>query len=79
MKYKVTIVVTDIYDVEIEADTLAEAQDLALEDSTNWVLDEVASTAELGEDHYRLDPDTGEWTQAWDTYLKPEQTIVRGY
>lgn len=79
MKYKVTIVVTEIYDVEIEADTLAEAQELALEDSTHWVLDEVAGTVELGSDHYRLDTDTGEWAQAWDTYLKPEQTIVRGY
>jgi hypothetical protein len=61
MKYKVTIVVTDIYDVEIEADTLEQAQDLALEDSTRWVLDNKASTTELGGDHWVLDTTTNKW------------------
>jgi hypothetical protein len=64
MKYKVTIVVTDIYDVEIEADTLAEAQELALADSTRWVLDESASTTELGGDHWVQDTETKKWVSA---------------
>jgi len=62
MKYKVTIVETKIYDVEMEADTFEEAQDLALvQDPTHWVLDEQATSIELGTDHLVLDVETNEW------------------
>ena len=62
MKYKVTIVETKIYDVEIEANTFEEAQDLALvEDPTRWVLDEQATSVELGTDHLVWDTKTNDW------------------
>jgi hypothetical protein len=46
------MVVTDIYDVEVEADSLEDAQALALEqDDSKWVKDENACSAYLGDDH----------------------------
>jgi hypothetical protein len=51
MKYKVTIVETKIYDCVVEADSLDEAKDIAVDNEPDWVLDDNAGWTELGEDH----------------------------
>ena len=51
-KYRITMVVTDIYDIEVEADSLEEAQGIALDqDESTWVKDDNACSATLGDDH----------------------------
>ena len=53
--FKITMVVTDIYDIEVEADSLEEAKDLAVEqDESTWVKDTNATSADLGDDHSML-------------------------
>jgi hypothetical protein len=64
-KYKVTMVVTNIYDVEVEADSLAEAKDKAESiDAEYWVLDESAGSAELGDDHTTFNTYLNRWEYA---------------
>ena len=59
--FKITMVVTDIYDIEVEADSLEEAKDLAQwQDVSTWVKDENAGSSELGDDHKMLVE--GAWT-----------------
>lgn len=50
--YKITMVVTEIYDIEVKAESLEEAKDLAVEqDESTWVKDTNATSADLGDDH----------------------------
>lgn len=58
--YRVTMVVTNIYDIEVEANDLEEAQELALDTpESKWALDQSATTAYLGDDHMMLED--GAW------------------
>ena len=53
--YKITMVVTDIYDIEVQAASLEEAKDLAQwQDQSSWTKDDNAGSAELGDDHSML-------------------------
>jgi hypothetical protein len=61
-KYKVTIVETTIYDCEVEADSLDEAKEIAIDNESDWVADSNAGWTELGEDHRVLVE--GEWVIA---------------
>ena len=62
--YKITIVSTDIYDAEVEADSLEEAQQEALAEPDLWVLSTVDSSSELGDDHYVWNDVTNAWVTA---------------
>jgi hypothetical protein len=49
------MVVTDIYDIEVQAASLEEAKDLAQwQDQSSWTKDDNAGSAELGDDHSML-------------------------
>jgi hypothetical protein len=61
-KYKVTIVETVIYDCEVEADSLDEAKEIAVNNEADWVADSDSGWTELGEDHRVLVE--GEWVIA---------------
>jgi len=61
-KYKVTIVETTIYDCEVEADSLDEAKESAIDNQSDWVADSNSGWTELGEDHRVLIE--GEWVIA---------------
>ena len=63
-KYRVTIVSTDLYDADVEADSLGEAIDFAMSDSSNWILSEPDSTSEIGQDHKVWDETTSRWIEA---------------
>jgi hypothetical protein len=58
-KYCITIVETSIHEAEVEADTLEQAQDLALASPEIWVKDESASDFDFGYDQMVLVND--EW------------------
>jgi hypothetical protein len=54
------MVVTNIYDIEVKADNLEEAQGLAIDTpEKEWMLDKSATTAYLGDDHMMLED--GSW------------------
>ena len=62
MRYKITIVTTDVYDCEVEANSLSEAKEIAL-GADNWVIDAGASGTELGYDHEVWDETTNTWEE----------------
>lgn len=63
-KYCITIVETNIYEAEVEADTLEQAQDVALASPELWVKDDNASDFDFGYEHFILN--NGEWENVND-------------
>jgi hypothetical protein len=63
-KYRITIVSTDIYEADVEADNLIEAKVTAICDSSNWILSEPDSTSDVGQDHKVWDETTNRWIEA---------------
>jgi len=63
-RYKITIIQTDIYDVEITADSLELAESMAEgSNPDDWKLDEVSSYTTLGTDHKIYNILTNRWEQ----------------
>ena len=63
-KYLVTIVDTKIYEVEVEADNIHEAQDLAiLSPAAKWVEDKDAAWTDFGDTHFIWNEETSEWEE----------------